>query len=114
MLYGLKKDRWVDEREDPVKSTQAAARHLKDLYQTFGDWSLAMAAYDSGPLTVQRAIERTGYADYWTLRRLHALPTETEELRTNFSRHRADREGPESAMASMFSRTRLFLLTKWW
>ena len=79
MLYGLKKDRWVDEREDPVKSTQAAARHLKELYQTFGDWSLAMAAYDSGPLTVQAAVERTGYADYWTLRRLHALPSETED-----------------------------------
>jgi membrane-bound lytic murein transglycosylase D len=79
LLYGLKKDRWVDEREDPVKSTQAAARHLKDLYQMFGDWSLAMAAYDSGALTVQAAVERTGYADYWTLRRLHALPTETED-----------------------------------
>ncbi len=79
MLYGLKKDRWVDERQDPVKSTQAAARHLKELYQEFGDWSLAMAAYDSGPLTVQAAIERTGYADYWDLRRLHALPSETED-----------------------------------
>ena len=79
MLYGLRKDRWVDEREDPVKSTQAAARHLRDLYQMFGDWSLAMAAYDSGPLTVQGAVEKTGYADYWTLRRLHALPTETED-----------------------------------
>ncbi len=77
-LYGLKKDRWVDERKDPVKSTAAAARHLKDLYQTFGDWFLVMAAYDSGPLNVQRAIERTGYADYWELRRLHALPAETE------------------------------------
>jgi len=79
MFYGLKKDRWVDDREDPVKSTQAAARHLKELYQMFGDWSLAMAAYDSGPLTVQAAVERTGYADYWTLRRLHALPDETED-----------------------------------
>jgi len=79
MLYGLKKDRWVDEREDPVKSTQAAARHLKELYQMFGDWSLAMAAYDCGPLTVQAAVERTGYADYWTLRKLHALPAETED-----------------------------------
>lgn len=77
-LYGLKENAWVDEREDPVKETEAAARHLKDLYQTFGDWYLAMAAYDSGPLTVQRAIERTGYADFWDLRRLHALPTETE------------------------------------
>ena len=77
-LYGLKRDRWVDERQDPFKSSAAAARHLKDLYQTFGDWFLAMAAYDSGPLTVQRAIERTGYADFWELRRLHALPQETE------------------------------------
>jgi membrane-bound lytic murein transglycosylase D len=77
-LYGLRKDRWVDERKDPVKSAAAAAHHLKDLYQTFGDWFLVMAAYDSGPLTVQRAIEKTGYADYWDLRRLHALPVETE------------------------------------
>jgi membrane-bound lytic murein transglycosylase D len=77
-LYGLRRDSWVDEREDPAKSTAAAARHLKDLYNTFGDWYLAMAAYDSGPMTVQRAIERTGYADFWTLRSLHALPTETE------------------------------------
>jgi membrane-bound lytic murein transglycosylase D len=77
-LYGLKKDRWVDDRQDPVKSSAAAAHHLKDLYTTFGDWFLVMAAYDSGPLTVQRAIERTGYADYWELRRVHALPAETE------------------------------------
>jgi peptidoglycan lytic transglycosylase D len=77
-LYGLKRNSWVDEREDPEKSTDAAARHLKDLYNTFGDWYLAMAAYDSGPMTVQRAIERTGYADFWTLRGMHALPKETE------------------------------------
>ncbi len=77
-LYGLRKDRWVDEREDPVKSTQAAARHLKGLYRTFGDWYLAMAAYDTGPGTVQKAIEKTGYADFWRLRKLHALPSETE------------------------------------
>jgi len=77
-LYGLKRDRWVDDRKDPYKSSAAAARHLRDLYATFGDWFLVMAAYDSGPLTVQRAIERTGYADYWELRRLHALPAETE------------------------------------
>lgn len=78
MLYGLRRDRWVDERKDPVKATQAAARHLKDLYQQFGDWYLAMAAYDSGPVTVQKAIEKTGYADFWELRKLHALPRETE------------------------------------
>ncbi len=76
--YGLKKDRWVDEREDPVKATDAAVRHLKELYQMFGDWYLVMAAYNSGPVTIQKAIEKTGYADFWTLHRLRALPTETE------------------------------------
>ena len=76
--YGLRKDRWVDEREDPAKSTQAAVRHLKDLYQQFGDWYLAMAAYNCGPANVQRAIEKTGYADFWMLRQLHALPVDTE------------------------------------
>ncbi len=75
--YGLKKDRWVDEREDPEKSTQAAVRHLKDLYETFGDWYLAMAAYNCGPANVRRAIEKTGYADFWILRDLQALPRET-------------------------------------
>jgi membrane-bound lytic murein transglycosylase D len=77
-LFGLKVNYSVDEREDPYKSTQAAARDLTYLYKTFGDWDLALAAYDSGPLTVQRAIQTTGYADYWTLRKLHALPPETE------------------------------------
>ena len=76
--YGLKKDRWVDEREDPVKATDAAVRHLKDLYQVFGDWYLVMAAYNSGPVTIQKAIEKTGYADFWMLHKLRALPTETE------------------------------------
>jgi len=78
-LYGLHVNRWVDEREDPAKSTRAAARHLKELYQQFGDWFLVMAAYDSGPVTVQRAIEKTGYADFWELRRLNALPKETQD-----------------------------------
>jgi membrane-bound lytic murein transglycosylase D len=68
----------VDERKDPVKSSDAAARYLKDLYQTLGDWFLVMAAYDSGPGYVQRAIEKTGYADYWELRTRHALMAETE------------------------------------
>lgn len=77
-MYGLHRNRWVDEREDPEKATLAAARLLKNLHQAFGDWFLAMAAYDSNPMTVQRAIERTGYADYWMLRKLHALPQETE------------------------------------
>lgn len=75
--YGLERNWWVDERQDPEKSTRAAARHLKDLYSMFGDWYLAMAAYNSGPLTVQRAVQRTGYADFWELYRRNVLPAET-------------------------------------
>jgi membrane-bound lytic murein transglycosylase D len=62
---------------DPEKATRAAARHLRDLYTHFGDWYLAMAAYDCGPGCVDRAILRTGYADFWQLRRLNVLPLET-------------------------------------
>lgn len=75
--YGLHRTWWVDEREDPEKSTRAAARHLHDLYDEFGDWYLAMAAYNSGPGNVQKAIERTGYADFWELYKRSALPKET-------------------------------------
>lgn len=57
--------------------TRAAARHLKDLYQEFGDWYLAMAAYNSGPLRVQRALEKTGADNFWTLAEKKALPKET-------------------------------------
>jgi membrane-bound lytic murein transglycosylase D len=75
--YGLERDWWLDERQDPEKSTRAAARHLKDLYSQFGDWYLAMAAYNSGPGTVQSAVKRTGYADFWELYRRNVLPKET-------------------------------------
>jgi peptidoglycan lytic transglycosylase D len=75
--YGLSRNYWVDERQDPEKSTRAAARHLKDLYNQFGDWYLAMAAYNSGPGTVQSAVKRTGYADFWELYRRNVLPRET-------------------------------------
>jgi membrane-bound lytic murein transglycosylase D len=75
--YGLERDWWIDERQDPEKATRAAARHLKDLYKEFGDWYLAMAAYNSGPGTVQNAVKRTGYADYWELYKRNVLPKET-------------------------------------
>jgi peptidoglycan lytic transglycosylase D len=75
--YGLRQTWWIDERSDPEKSTRAAARHLKDLYMEFGDWYLAMAAYNSGPLRVQRALEKTGADNFWTLAEKRALPRET-------------------------------------
>jgi len=76
-IYGLQKTWWVDDREDPEKATRAAARQLRDLYLMFGDWYLAMAAYDAGPLTIQRAVERTGFADFWELYKRNVLPKET-------------------------------------
>src|SRR5229473_1209732 len=75
--YGLERNWWVDDRQDPEKATRAAAHHLKDLYTQFGDWYLAMAAYNSGPGTVQSAVKRTGYADFWELYRRNVLPKET-------------------------------------
>jgi len=75
--YGLQQTGDFDDRLDPEKATRAAARHLKDLYHQFGDWYLAVAAYNCGPLNVQKAVERTGYADFWELRKRNALPRET-------------------------------------
>jgi membrane-bound lytic murein transglycosylase D len=75
--YGLERNWWLDDRQDPEKATRAAAHHLKDLYHQFGDWYLAMAAYNSGPGTVQNAVQRTGYADFWELYRRNVLPKET-------------------------------------
>jgi membrane-bound lytic murein transglycosylase D len=75
--YGLRHTWWVDERQDPEKATHAAAQHLRDLYKNFGDWYLAMAAYNCGPGNVQKGIERTGYADFWELYKRNVLPRET-------------------------------------
>jgi membrane-bound lytic murein transglycosylase D len=75
--YGLLKTKSTDDRLDPERATRAAARHLRDLYTEFGDWYLAMAAYNCGPAAVEKAVARTGYADFWELRRRNVLPRET-------------------------------------
>jgi membrane-bound lytic murein transglycosylase D len=76
--YGLSRNGWFDERFDPQKSSIAYAKYMKTLYNQFGDWYLAMAAYDWGPGNVQRAVMRTGYADFWELYRRNVLPAETK------------------------------------
>ena len=75
--YGLLQSTLTDDRFDAEKATRAAARHLRDLYHQFGDWNLAMAAYNCGPACVERGVERTGFADFWELRRLSVIPKET-------------------------------------
>ncbi|MBV6430850.1 MAG: hypothetical protein IANPNBLG_00970 [Bryobacteraceae bacterium] len=75
--YGLMQTPFVDDRLDPEKATRAGARHLRDLYQQFGDWYLALAAYNCGPGCVGKAVQRTGYADFWQLRSRNVLPKET-------------------------------------
>ncbi|MBK9576068.1 MAG: LysM peptidoglycan-binding domain-containing protein [Fibrobacterota bacterium] len=73
--FGMRIDRFVDERRDPVKSTRAAIAYLSILYQQFGDWKLAMAAYNCGEYCVERTIRKAGHNDYWTL----PLPRETKQ-----------------------------------
>lgn len=74
-LYGLNMDSYVDERRDPIQATYAAAAYLKDAYQEFGDWLLAIASYNCGKSNVERAVEKAGANDFWSARQY--LPTET-------------------------------------
>ncbi|HWT66748.1 MAG TPA: transglycosylase SLT domain-containing protein, partial [Terracidiphilus sp.] len=76
-FYGLARTQYVDERFDPEKSTRAYARYMKYIYNQLGDWYLSMAAYNWGTGSVQRAVEKTGYADFWELYRRNNLPGET-------------------------------------
>jgi len=75
--YGLVRNAYVDERFDPEKSTRAYARYMKFIYSQLGDWYLSMAGYDWGSGNVQRAVEKTGYADFWELYKRNNLPAET-------------------------------------
>lgn len=77
-MYGLTVDKWVDERLDPLRSTQAATKYLSDLYQRFGSWELAMAAYNMGHGGLMRSIVKYNTNDFWKLSTLEAaLPWET-------------------------------------
>jgi membrane-bound lytic murein transglycosylase D len=75
--YGLARNAYVDERFDPEKSTRAYARYMKFIYSQLGDWYLSMAGYDWGSGNVQRAVQKTGYADFWELYKRNNLPVET-------------------------------------
>ena len=77
-LYGLQQDWWVDERSDPEKATRAAARYLKTLHEMFGDWNLALAAYNAGEGVVQRAMTRYRTRDFWQLFKTRGLRRETK------------------------------------
>jgi membrane-bound lytic murein transglycosylase D len=77
--YGLRVDKYIDERSDPEKSTRAAARYIKDLYAMFHDWNLVFAAYNWGEGAIQRLVDKSGVSDFWNLANLNRkMPEETK------------------------------------
>jgi len=82
--YGLRIDRYVDERRDPVKSTQAAAQYLKDLHDMFGDWHLSLAAYNTGEMNIVRILERRRIASFWEMSERGYLHQETSNFVPEF------------------------------
>ncbi|MFC1769437.1 lytic transglycosylase domain-containing protein [Nitrospirota bacterium] len=82
--YGLKINFWVDERRDPVKSTRAAARYLRDLHDMFDSWSLAMAGYNAGENRIKRALKRTEGKDFWSLVSTNYIRRETKNYVPKF------------------------------
>ncbi|MFA9561436.1 MAG: lytic transglycosylase domain-containing protein, partial [Nitrospirota bacterium] len=83
-MYKLNVNWYVDERRDPIKSTVAAAHHLRDLYDRFGSWPLALAAYNAGSGKVSRAIRKTGSRDFWKIRRTWYIRRETKDYVPRF------------------------------
>ncbi|MFZ5908260.1 MAG: transglycosylase SLT domain-containing protein [Nitrospirota bacterium] len=82
--YGLEITWWKDERRDPVKSTEAAAHYLSDLYEIFGSWNLAMAAYNAGEGKILRALNRSKSDDYWALLNTKYIKNETKNYVPKF------------------------------
>ncbi len=82
--YGLKINYWIDERRDPVKSTRAASRYLKDLYRIFKSWPLTLAAYNAGEGAVLKALRKTRTDDYWRIARTRYLKKETRRYVSKF------------------------------
>jgi membrane-bound lytic murein transglycosylase D len=83
-LYGLRVDDYVDERRDPIKSTVAAARYLRDLYDLFGTWPLAMAAYNAGERKIQRALRKAKAETFWEIAQTKFIRRETREYVPRF------------------------------
>ncbi|MBT1687765.1 LysM peptidoglycan-binding domain-containing protein [Fulvivirgaceae bacterium PWU37] len=116
--YGLHNDWFIDERMDPEKSTEAACRYLRDLYNMFHDWEMALAAYNTGPGNVKRAIRRSGYKrTFWEI--YPNLPRETRSYVPQFvaitytmnylDEHNFFDEGEEMLVTSDTIRTKKFL-----
>lgn len=82
--YGLRIDRYVDERRDPIRATEAAAKYLRDLYNVFGSWHLAMAAYNAGEIRILRAVFKGRKRNFWDLIQSKSLPKETAEYIPKF------------------------------
>jgi len=95
-LYRLKISWWVDERKDPVKSTYAAAEHLKDLRNLFGSWPLALASYNAGAGKVQRAVLRTRSEDFWDLKASRYIRKETKNYVPKFMAATIIAKNPEA------------------
>ena len=94
-LYGLGVDNYVDERKDPIRATEAAARHLRDLYHEFKSWYLAMAAYNAGTGRIRSAVRRGRSNDFWELVEKKVLPRETMEYVPKFMAARYIAENPD-------------------
>lgn len=83
-LYGLRVGRFVDDRRDPELSTRAAARHLRDLYDAYQDWYLALAAYNAGSNGLDRAITKAGSRDFWEISRSKSIREQTRRYVAKF------------------------------